>query len=44
MKERDTINVRIVDMLCKITDVNLLDRIYRFVKYVYIYLEGRDAA
>ena len=44
MKERDTIIVRIVDMLCKITDVNLLDRIYRFVKYVYIYMEGRDAA
>ena len=44
MKERDTIIVRIVDMLCKIKDVNLLDRIYRFVKYVYIYLEGRDAA
>lgn len=27
----------IVNMLCKITDEKLLNRIYRFVKYVYIY-------
>ena len=27
----------IVDILCKITDEKLLNRIYRFVKYVDIY-------
>lgn len=43
MKERDAIIDRIADMLRKITDVTLLNRIYRFVKYVYIHLEGRDA-
>ena len=30
----------IVDMLCKITDEKLLNRIYRFVKYIYIYREA----
>ncbi len=44
MNERAAIIGRIADMLCKITDENLLERIYRYVKYVYIYLEGRDAA
>ena len=34
----------IADMLCKITDVKLLRRIYRFVKYIYIYREGRTNA
>ena len=28
---------RIVDMLAKITDEQLLNRIYRFVKYIYIH-------
>lgn len=28
---------RIVDMLAKITDEQLLIRIYRFVKYIYIH-------
>jgi len=39
MKERDAVISRIADMLCKITDEKLLNRIYRFVKYIYIYRE-----
>ena len=31
----------IVNMLCKITDQKLLNRIYRFVKYIYLYRDGR---
>lgn len=27
----------IADMLCKISDERLLNRIYRFVKYIYLY-------
>lgn len=33
----------IVDMLCKIADEKLLNRIYRFTKYIYIHREGREA-
>ena len=34
----------IADMLCKISDDSLLNRIYRFTKYIYIHRDGRDAA
>ena len=34
----------IADMLCKIADEDLLNRIYRFTKYIYLYREGRAAA
>lgn len=33
----------IADMLCKIADENLLNRIYRFTKYIYLHREGRAA-
>lgn len=41
MMERATTIGQITDVLCKITDEKLLNRIYRFVKYIYIYREGR---
>ena len=44
MNERTETIGRIADMLCKITDPNLLNRIYRFTKYIYLYREGRAAA
>lgn len=34
----------IADMLRKITDEQLLNRIYRFAKYIYIHRDGRAAA
>ena len=37
MSEKATTIGLIVDILCKITDEKLLNRIYRFVKYIYIY-------
>lgn len=44
MNERaETIGL-IADMLCKIADENLLNRIYRFTKYIYIHRDGRAAA
>lgn len=44
MKERAAMIGQITDVLCKITDENLLNRIYRFVKYIYIHREGRAQA
>jgi hypothetical protein len=44
MNEKATTIGLIDNMLCKITDEKLLNRIYRFVKYIYIYREGRTAA
>lgn len=44
MNERAETIGRIVDMLCKIADVNLLNRIYRFTKYIYLHRDGRAAA
>ena len=41
MNERATTIGKIADMLCKIADDKLLERVYRFVKYVYIYRDGR---
>ena len=32
------------DMLCKIADDKLLDRIYHFTKYIYLHRDGREAA
>ena len=34
---------RITDLLCKITDPKLLERIYRFTKYIYIYRDGGES-
>ena len=43
MNERaETIGL-IADMLCKIADENLLNRIYRFTKYIYLHRDGRAA-
>ena len=44
MNEKATTIGLIDNMLCKITDEKLLNRIYRFVKNIYIYREGRTAA
>ena len=37
MNERVETIGRISDMLCKIQSEALLNRIYRFVKYIYLY-------
>ena len=44
MNERAKTIGLIADMLCKIADDKLLDRIYRFTKYIYLYRDGRAAA
>ena len=44
MNERAETIGRIVDMLCKIADESLLNRIYRFTKYIYLHRDGREAA
>ena len=44
MNERDKVVEKITDMLGKIADVGCLNRIYRFVKYIYIHVDGRDVA
>lgn len=44
MNERAKTIGLIADMLCKIADEKLLNRIYRFTKYIYIHRDGRDAA
>lgn len=44
MNERAETIGQIVDMLCKIADEKLLNRIYRFTKYIYIHRDGRAAA
>lgn len=35
--DKDEIRAKIVDMLGKIDDEGLLNRVYRFVKYIYIH-------
>lgn len=35
--ERDSIKAKILEILEKISDEALLNRIYRFVKYIYIH-------
>ena len=44
MSERAKTIGQIVDVLCKITDEKLLNRIYRFTKYIYLHRDGRAAA
>ena len=44
MSERAETIGRITDMMCKIADVDCLNRIYRFVKYIYIHVDGRGTA
>ena len=44
MNERAEAIGRIADVLCKIQDPQLLNRIYRFTKYIYIHRDGRAAA
>lgn len=44
MNERAKTIGLIADMLCKIGDEKLLNRIYRFVKYIYIYKDRRSAS
>ena len=44
MNERAKTIGLIADMLCKIAGEELLNRIYRFVKYIYIYRDRRTAA
>lgn len=44
MNERAKTIGRIVDVLCKISDENLLNRIYRFTKYIYLHRDWRAAA
>lgn len=34
----------VANMLRKITDENLLSRIHRFNKYIYLHRDGREAA
>lgn len=34
---------RIVEILCRIADETLVNRIYRFTKYIYLHREGRAA-
>ena len=43
MNERAKTIGRITEMLCRITDDSLLERVYRFVKYIYIHRDGRGA-
>lgn len=35
---------RIAEMLAKIHDEKLLSRIYRFIKYIYLYKDGEATA
>lgn len=44
MNERAKTIGLIADMLCKIADEKLLDRIYRFTKYIYLHRDGKGAA
>lgn len=44
MNERAKTIGLIADMLYKIADEKLLNRIYRFTKYIYIHRDGREAA
>lgn len=44
MNERDKVIEKITGMLGKIADVECLKRIYRFVQYIYIHVDGREAS
>ena len=41
MNERAKTIGLIADMLCKIADEKLLNRIYRFTKYIYLHRDGK---
>lgn len=43
MNERAKTIGLIADMLCKIADETMLNRIYRFTKYIYLYRDRRAA-
>lgn len=43
MNERAKTIGLIADMLCKIADDKLLDRIYRFTKYIYLHRDRKGA-
>lgn len=43
MNERAKTIGLIADMLCKIADEKLLNRIYRFTKYIYLHRDGKGA-
>lgn len=43
MNERAKTIGLIADMLCKIADENLLNRIYRFTKYIYLHRDRKGA-
>lgn len=42
MNDREKTIGKITEMLCRIADENLLNRIYRSTKYIYLYRDGRD--
>lgn len=44
MNERAKTIGLIADMPCKIADEKLLNRIYRFTKYIYLHRDGKGAA
>lgn len=44
MNDREKTIGKITEMLCRIADENLLNRIYRFTKYIYIHRDGRASA
>lgn len=44
MNERAKTIGLIADMLCKIADEKLLNRIYRFTKYIHLHRDGKGAA
>ena len=44
MNDREKTIGKITEMLCKISDDSLLNRIYRFTKYIYLYRDGRETA
>lgn len=41
MTDREKTIGKIAEMLCRISDESLLNRIYRFTKYIYIHRDGR---
>lgn len=44
MNERAKTIGLIADMLCKIADEKLLNRIYRFTKYIYLHRDGKGVS
>ena len=44
MSDREKTIGKITEMLCRIADENLLNRVYRFVKYIYLHRDRRAAA